>query len=161
LSLLYRKSTNCVLCPGSRIKTLQYSIGLPTISLFVGETQYSMNSRALFNTAPDETNSSFFLLGMYNPDPFSPLRSPLLFPTGHRNLPPAYFIIAGSDAWRDVGLLYEEILREDCGIKTKVDVFPGLPHGFWSIFPQTQFSKDHAEKSLLGLKWLLEQTDEK
>lgn len=128
---------------------------------FRRRTQYSMNPRALFNTAPDETNSSFFLLGMYNPDPFSPLRSPLLFPTGHRNLPPAYFIIAGSDAWRDVGLLYEEILREDCGIKTKFDVFPGLPHGFWAIFPQTQFSKDHAEKSLLGLKWLLEQTDEK
>ena len=97
---------------------------------------------------------------MYNPDPFSPLRSPLLFATGHRNLPPAYFIIAGADTWRDVGLLYEEILREECGIRTKVDVFEGLPHGFWTIFPQAQFSKSHAEKSILGLKWLLEQKDE-
>ena len=90
--------------------------------------------------------------------PFSPLRSPLLFPTGHHNLPPTYFIIAGADTSRDVGLLYEEILREECGIKTKVDIFPGLPHGFWTIFPQAHFSMDHQEKSVQGLKWLLEQT---
>ena len=89
-------------------------------------------------------------------DPLSPLRSPLLFPTGHYNLPPAYFIIAGMDPWRDVGLIYEEVLREECGIKTKVDVFPGLPHGFWALFPKAEFSKDHREKSEAGLRWLLE-----
>lgn len=94
----------------------------------------------------------------YKPDPFSPLRSPLLFPTGHKDLPPTYFIVAGADPWRDTSLLYEEILREECGVKTKVDIFPGLPHGFWPMFPKAQFSKQHREKSDEGLKWLLEQS---
>lgn len=94
----------------------------------------------------------------FNPDPFSPIRSPLLFPTGHKDLPPTYFSIAGADPWRDIGLLYEEILREECGIKTKVDVHPGLPHGFWTMFPNAEFSKEYWAKSDAGLKWLLEQS---
>jgi acetyl esterase/lipase len=92
------------------------------------------------------------------PDPYDPLRSPLLFSTGHKNLPPTYFVIAGADPWRDVGLIYEEILREECGVKTKVDIFPGLPHGFWGIFSTAEFAKTHAQKSDEGLKWLLEQS---
>lgn len=92
------------------------------------------------------------------PDPFDPLRSALLFPTGHKDLPPTYFVIAGADPWRDCGLIYEEILREECGVKTKVDIFPGLPHGFWTMLPAAGFSKTHAEKSEEGFKWLLEQS---
>ena len=93
-----------------------------------------------------------------NPDPSDPIRSPLLFPTGHKDLPPTYFLIGGADPWRDVGLLYEQILRDENGVKTKVDVFPGLPHGFWTIFPQSQFVGEHREKSDEGFAWLLEQS---
>jgi hypothetical protein len=57
-----------------------------------------------------------------------------------------------------VGLLYEEILREQCGVKTKVDVFNGLPHGFWTMFPSAEFSKEHREKSDKGFEWLVEQS---
>jgi acetyl esterase/lipase len=86
------------------------------------------------------------------------LRSPLIWPTGHKNLPPTYFLVAGADIWRDVGLIYEEILREENGIATKVDVFPGLPHGFFAMFPTADFVKMHDQKSEAGFEWLLEQS---
>ena len=108
---------------------------------------------------PSDNSSNNIIIELYKPDAFSPLRSPLLFPTGHENLPPTYFAVAGADPWRDVGLLYEEILREDCGVKTKVDVFPGLPHGFWAMFPNAGFSKEYREKSDRGFEWLLDQSN--
>ncbi|KAH6664846.1 Alpha/Beta hydrolase protein [Halenospora varia] len=95
---------------------------------------------------------------IYKADPHSPLRSPLLFPS-HKELPPAYFQVCGADPLRDEGLLYEKILREECGIKTKLDVFPGLPHSFWSFFPDAEFSKSFQEDTTRGLEWLLEQSE--
>jgi acetyl esterase/lipase len=118
----------------------------------------SLPVRSVMSYASDHTSNNI-TIDLYKPDPFSPLRSPLLFPTGHENLPPTYLAIAGADPWRDVGLLYEEILREDCGVNTKVDVFPGLPHGFWDMFPNAGFSKEYREKSARGFEWLLEQSN--
>jgi acetyl esterase/lipase len=80
----------------------------------------------------------------------------LIFPS-HEGLPPTYFQICGADPLRDEGLIYEQVLREDGGVKTRLDVFPGLPHGFWSWFPMAEFSKDFQMKTVEGLKWLLEQ----
>jgi len=85
------------------------------------------------------------------------LRSPSLFPTGHKDLPPAYFAIAGADPWRDIYLIYEEILREECAVTTKVDIFGGLIHGFWAIFPSAEFSKAFKKQADEGLGWLLAQ----
>ena len=58
---------------------------------------------------------------------------------------------------RDEALVYERILREDEGVKTKVDVYSGLPHGFWSIFPQMKASQQFTEDSVAGAEWLLKQ----
>lgn len=91
----------------------------------------------------------------YDADPTSPLRSPLLFPTGHADLPPTYLQVAGADPARDYGLLYEEVLK-GAGVKTRADVFSGLPHGFWRFFPQAEFSKDFSRKTEEGFRWLLE-----
>jgi acetyl esterase/lipase len=82
--------------------------------------------------------------------------SPILFPTGHRDLPPTYFQICGMDPLRDEGLIYERILREECAVKTRLDLYPGLPHGFWSWFPNAKFSKKQLIDSLDGLAWLVE-----
>lgn len=60
------------------------------------------------------------------------------------------------DPLRDDGLIYEKILREECGIQTKMDLYPGLPHGFWSWWPHATFSKKQQEDSIAGLAWLLE-----
>jgi hypothetical protein len=55
-------------------------------------------------------------------------------------------------------MLYEEILREECGVKTKVDIYGGLIHGFWGIFPNAQFSKEYRRSADEALQWLLEQS---
>jgi acetyl esterase/lipase len=59
------------------------------------------------------------------------------------------------DLSRDYALLFEEVLRQE-GVKTKIDLFPGLPHGFWALFPKAAFSKDQAKRTDAGLAWLLE-----
>ena len=60
------------------------------------------------------------------------------------------------DPLRDESLIYERILREDCGVKTQMDLYPGLPHGFWSWFPNAEFSRKQLKDSMAGMAWLLE-----
>jgi acetyl esterase/lipase len=93
---------------------------------------------------------------LYKADPNSSLRTPILFES-HKDLPPTYFQICGLDPLRDEALIYEEILRES-GVKTEVDIYPGLPHSFWSFYPEAQFSKKLQEDNVKALKWLLEQS---
>jgi hypothetical protein len=55
---------------------------------------------------------------------------------------------------RDDLLIYERVLREEYGIKTKLDIYPGLPHGFRASFsmlkPADKFRGDMVE----GMGWL-------
>jgi acetyl esterase/lipase len=81
--------------------------------------------------------------------------SPFLWPSGHGGLPSTYLQICGLDPLRDEALLYEESLRVDNGIKTKVEYYPGLPHGFWSWWPNANFTKQQFADSVEGLRWLL------
>lgn len=60
---------------------------------------------------------------------------------------------------RDEALIYERALREEAGVKTKLDVYPGQPHGFWSIFPKMEASKRFFEDAIDGIRWLLEQKE--
>lgn len=60
------------------------------------------------------------------------------------------------DPLRDEGLIYEKILREECGVSTKLDLYPGLPHGFWSWWPTAAFSQKQVKDSAEGFRWLLE-----
>jgi acetyl esterase/lipase len=62
------------------------------------------------------------------------------------------------DPLRDDALIYERILSEENGVKTKVDLYPGLPHGFWSRWPEAEFSKELHKDSVKGVEWLLEQS---
>ncbi|KAF2654663.1 hypothetical protein K491DRAFT_748705 [Lophiostoma macrostomum CBS 122681] len=92
---------------------------------------------------------------LYEDDPTSPLMSSVLFPS-HANIPSAYFQVAGMDPLRDEGLIYERILREESNVATKLDLYPGLPHGFWSWWPKASFSQQQHADSLEGFRWLLE-----
>jgi hypothetical protein len=85
-----------------------------------------------------DIQDSYLKLEMYNPEPKSKLRNPILDPI------------------RDEGIIYNQALS-DTGVKTRMDIFAGLPHGFWSTFPEANFAKDYREKSVDGLRWLLHQ----
>ncbi|KAF9269640.1 hypothetical protein L218DRAFT_953264 [Marasmius fiardii PR-910] len=94
------------------------------------------------------------VMEFYKPPPADPRFSPLLLPS-HKGLPPAFFQICGLDPLRDEGLLYEKVLKE-ADVPTKLEVYPGVPHGFdapfFDIKKATKFREDFDD----GIQWLLE-----
>jgi len=99
--------------------------------------------------------STVLLIKAYNPDPYNPLFSSLLWPTGHKAFPPTHFQICGLDPVRDDGLIFEEILRNECNMKTKLDFYAGVPHAFEGGFPELEISKKFVNDAVAGFGWLL------
>ncbi|KAK1992344.1 alpha/beta-hydrolase [Colletotrichum falcatum] len=100
------------------------------------------------------------LRSIVKPDMQNPLFVPFHFggtEQGHKGLPPAYLQAAGLDPVRDEALIYERILREEAGVATKLDIYPGLPHYFWTNFPRLDKSRQFVEDTVKGVRWLLEQ----
>jgi len=68
------------------------------------------------------------------PDVNSPLWAPFDqghpdgIAAGHLGMPRTYFQVCGMDMNRDDGLIYERVLREECRVPTRVDVYSGFPH---------------------------------
>lgn len=96
-------------------------------------------------------------LGHYKPDVDSEKFNPFNNPNGHGGLPPVYFQICGWDPLRDEALLYEKLLREKYGIKTRRDVYPGLPHVWFMRWPELEESIKEMEDLHCGIEWLLKQ----
>ncbi|KAK7036353.1 Esterase/lipase/thioesterase [Favolaschia claudopus] len=90
----------------------------------------------------------------YAAPPTSPDLAPLLADRTGLKFPPVHFQICGLDPLRDEGLLYERLLREE-GVKTKLDIYPGAPHGFSSMFPATTAGKKWDADWREGIRWLL------
>ncbi|KAI0746365.1 Alpha/Beta hydrolase protein [Daedaleopsis nitida] len=85
--------------------------------------------------------------------PGNPEFSPLLYPS-FSGLPPIYFQICGLDPLRDEGFAYNKKAIA-AGVPTKVDVYPGVPHGFHLSFPETTLAKKYNEDFKNGILWLL------
>ena len=93
--------------------------------------------------------------GAYKADYHDPRYAVFNHPKGHADLPPAFFQVCGMDALRDEAILYDRVLREDYGIKTRFQIYPGLPHGFFGFFPMLKSSAKFREDMIDGIGWLL------
>lgn len=94
-----------------------------------------------------------FVDSIYKPDRKSPWATPLV----HKSLakfPPTYLQACGLDPVRDCAIVLEGILS-DAGVETRLDTFPGLPHGFWLLPAQLTANQKHTEQAKKGLEWLL------
>lgn len=109
------------------------------------------NANALFSNKAARD----IFLSAYKPDDNSPLYAALTHPKGHKGLPPAYFQACGADPSRDDSLVYEMVLREEAGVKTKIDIYPGLPHCWWDFFTDLKATKRKNEDTVKGVGWLL------
>ncbi|KAK7682273.1 hypothetical protein QCA50_014476 [Cerrena zonata] len=81
-------------------------------------------------------------------------RVSVLLAESHANLPPAYFQISGLDPLRDEGILYEKTLR-NAGVKTQIQIYPGLPHGGHIMVRSASISIKFNNDTHDGIRWLL------
>jgi len=95
------------------------------------------------------------------PDVNSPLWAPFDqghpdgIAAGHVGMPPTYFQVCGMDMNRDDGLIYERVLREECKVPTRLDVYSGFPHCWWDMYPELEASRKRMEDMVRGVGWLL------
>ncbi|KAH9915637.1 Alpha/Beta hydrolase protein [Amylocystis lapponica] len=85
--------------------------------------------------------------------PNDPEFAPIYYPS-RRGVPPAYFQICGWDLLRDEGFLWEKLHRE-AGIPTKIDVYPGMVHGFPTLLPNLKATTKYWNDLRGGVKWVL------
>ncbi|EXJ76501.1 uncharacterized protein A1O5_01009 [Cladophialophora psammophila CBS 110553] len=74
---------------------------------------------------------------------------------GHLGVAPAYFQVCGLDPSRDDGLIYEKVLREECDVPTRLDLYNGLAHCWWAMFPDLEMSQRRTKDTVNGVGWLL------
>jgi len=87
-------------------------------------------------------------------DTTSPLFTPLTLDDFSR-LGPIYFQIARMDLWKDSALSYCDRLRE-AGSPVKVEVYPGVPHTWFAMYPQLSINRKWAQDLVHGVEWLLQ-----
>lgn len=105
-------------------------------------------------TPPWLSTNFYAVLAKYGAPPEDKRLSPLLFDSHSGLAQKAVFYVCGWDPRRDEALLFEQLLKEE-RIETKLYVYPGLPHGFWTTCPDLEVSKSWSEDLVQGVKFLL------
>jgi acetyl esterase/lipase len=90
---------------------------------------------------------------LFEPDYLSVDFSPLNSDVSLAGMPPTYVQVDGMDTLRDDGLIYEKLLRDE-GVPTRLDVYPGMPHGHW-LWPEHPLSTKAQIDILCAIGWLL------
>jgi acetyl esterase/lipase len=104
----------------------------------------------------DQNHINIFM-DAYKPDVESPLFNVLgLDDDQLKGTSPTFLQVCGLDPLRDEAMIYERELRR-LGVTTNIKVYPGVPHGFWGVFPTWQKSRDFVDDTIQGVAWLLEQ----
>lgn len=61
------------------------------------------------------------------------------------------------DPLRDDSLIYEYVLRAECGVPTKMDVYAGIPHAGQDFIPMHSVSAKAINDLKAGIEWLQSQ----
>jgi acetyl esterase/lipase len=80
--------------------------------------------------------------------------SPLAYSSPAKDMPPTFIQVCGQDPLRDDGLIYARVLQ-DAGIPTRLNIYPGVPHGFHAIYPQLTLAQKYEKDTIDGMSWLL------
>ena len=104
-----------------------------------------------------DTQNLYSVIQTSEPDVRSPDWSPFNVSEPHKGMPPCYIQVSGADPMRDDGLIYERALRK-AGVKTRLDVYPGVPHWHFGFFPSLQASKKANVDAVRAVGWLLDKS---
>ena len=74
---------------------------------------------------------------------------------GKAPLARAFFQVGGMDPLRDHSIVYEKALREEWGVETRMKIYGGYGHMFWTNWPEMEMSKTFFQDLIEGLRWLL------
>ncbi len=88
-----------------------------------------------------------------NCDAHDPLFTPLT-QTYYSQLGPVFYQVAGMDIWKDSAIFYCDQIRK-AGGDVKLEIYPGVPHTWWSMYPQLSISEKWVRDLVDGVDWLL------
>lgn len=116
----------------------------PPLESYFADVDYPVHTKPMIEKA-------FQLYGVPRESWESPFVSPLLA-EDFTGLPPAYLQVTTLDMHRDEGLRLQELLAA-AGVKTKIDVYEGMPHAFW-LLPRIKKAAAATGDMVQGIQWL-------
>lgn len=145
----------CLSCIGARLPGPDPQ-KLPVV---YRERYLSRHQRACIESPPTSPGMAKLIQDCCKNDYDSELFAPLLWPTlaGHKDLPKTYFQVCGAEVSRDEVLILHDIMKKE-GIRTKLDLYVGLPHAFWGLLKDLPQGKRWFDDTMDGFDWLMQRT---